>query len=133
MFVSPVAISDEAFGSMNDWASRLQILYVNSTTRPWRVHSKCQEGISKCCTWRLQTLPVECSSIWCNGCDPCSTGEPYPALNHVGITRLAFRVSDINATTAAMRERGVVFLTEEPQSFGPIRTIVTSDPDGVFI
>jgi glyoxylase I family protein len=65
--------------------------------------------------------------------DPASTGEPYPALNHVGINRLAFRVSDIEATTAALRERGILFLTEEPQSFGPIRTIVTTDPDGVFI
>jgi glyoxylase I family protein len=65
--------------------------------------------------------------------DPASTGEPYPALNHVGINRLAFRVLDIDATTATLRERGITFLTEEPQSFGPIRTIVTSDPDGVFI
>jgi glyoxylase I family protein len=65
--------------------------------------------------------------------DPSSTGEPYPALNHVGINRLAFRASDIDATTAALRERGITFLTQEPQSFGPIRTIVTTDPDGVFI
>jgi glyoxylase I family protein len=65
--------------------------------------------------------------------DPSSTGEPYPALNHVGINRLAFRVSDIDATTATLRERGITFLTQKPQSFGPIRTIVTTDPDGVFI
>jgi glyoxylase I family protein len=65
--------------------------------------------------------------------DPSSTGEPYPALNHVGINRLAFRVSDIDATTATLRERGITFLSQEPQSFGPIRTIVTTDPDGVFI
>lgn len=65
--------------------------------------------------------------------DPSSMGEPYPALNHVGINRLAFRVSDIDATTTTMRERGVIFLTEEPQSFGPIRIIVTADPDGVFV
>ncbi len=65
--------------------------------------------------------------------DPASAGDPYPALNHVGINRLAFRVLQIYATTAALRERGITFLTEEPQSFGPIRTIVTTDPDGVFI
>lgn len=65
--------------------------------------------------------------------DPASTGEAYPALNHVGINRLAFRVSDIDATTVALRERGITFLTQEPQSFKPIRTIVTTDPDGVFI
>ena len=65
--------------------------------------------------------------------DPTSTGDPYPALNHVGINRLAFRVSDIDATTAALRKQGITFLSQEPQSFGPIRTIVTTDPDGVFI
>jgi glyoxylase I family protein len=65
--------------------------------------------------------------------DPPSTGEPYPGLNHVGINRLAFRVSGIDATTVALRERGITFLTPEPQSFGPIRTIITTDPDGVFI
>src|SRR3982750_2077160 len=65
--------------------------------------------------------------------DPASTAQSYPTLNHVGISRVAFRVSDIDAITATLRERGMTFLTEEPQSFGPIRTIVTTDPDGVFI
>jgi glyoxylase I family protein len=65
--------------------------------------------------------------------DPSSTGGPYPALNHVGINRLTFRVSDVDATTAALRERGITFLTHEPQSIGPVRTIFTTDPDGVFI
>lgn len=65
--------------------------------------------------------------------DPPSTGEPYPAANHVGINHLAFRVSDIDATTAALRERGITFLTWQPQSIGPVRTILTRDPDGVFI
>ncbi len=65
--------------------------------------------------------------------DPSSTGEAYPALNHVGINRLAFRVSDIDATVEALQERGISFLTQKAQSFGPIRTIVTTDPDGVFV
>src|SRR6266850_1251640 len=66
--------------------------------------------------------------------EPPSTGEAYPTLNHVGINRLAFRVSDIDATTAALREQGITFLSQEPQSFGQgIRSIVTTDPDGVFI
>jgi glyoxylase I family protein len=65
--------------------------------------------------------------------DPSSTGEAYPAANHVGINHLAFRVSDIDATTAALRERGITFLTQEPQSIGPVRTILATDPDGVFI
>jgi catechol 2,3-dioxygenase-like lactoylglutathione lyase family enzyme len=65
--------------------------------------------------------------------DPSSMGEPYPALNNVGINRLAFRVSDIDVTTVSLRERGITFLSEQPQSFGGIRTIITIDPDGVFI
>ena len=66
--------------------------------------------------------------------EPSSTGEPYPVLNHVGLNRMAFRVSDLDATTAALREQGIPFLTQEPQVFGEgIRCIVTTDPDGVFI
>jgi catechol 2,3-dioxygenase-like lactoylglutathione lyase family enzyme len=65
--------------------------------------------------------------------EPASSGETYSSLNHVGINRLAFRVTDIDATAATLRERGIAFLTEQPQSFGTIRTIVTTDPDGVFV
>lgn len=62
------------------------------------------------------------------------TGEPYPVLNHLGINRIAFRVSDLDATTAALRDEGITFLSREPQVFGEgIRCIVTTDPDGVFI
>jgi len=47
---------------------------------------------------------------------------------------MAFRVSDVDATTAALRQQGITFLSQEPQVFGEgIRCIVTTDPDGVFI
>jgi glyoxylase I family protein len=66
--------------------------------------------------------------------EPAATGEPYPGLNHLGINRIAFRVSDLDATTAALRDQGITFLSREPQVFGEgIRCIVTTDPDGVFI
>jgi catechol 2,3-dioxygenase-like lactoylglutathione lyase family enzyme len=66
--------------------------------------------------------------------EPACTGESYPVLNHVGLNRIAFHVSDIDAATAALRQRGISFLSQEPQSFGPgIRSIVTTDPDGVFV
>jgi glyoxylase I family protein len=66
--------------------------------------------------------------------EPSSTGAPYPVLNHVGLNRIAFRVSDLEATTAALRDQGIEFLTHEPQVFGEgIRCIVTTDPDGVFL
>jgi catechol 2,3-dioxygenase-like lactoylglutathione lyase family enzyme len=64
---------------------------------------------------------------------PCIPGETYPVANHIGINHLAFRVSDIEATIAALRERGITFLSEEPQSIGPVRTILATDPDGVFV
>ena len=66
--------------------------------------------------------------------EPESTGTAYTALNHVGLNRLAFRVSNIDATVLSLRERGISFLKDEPQVFGDgIRSIVTKDPDGVFI
>jgi catechol 2,3-dioxygenase-like lactoylglutathione lyase family enzyme len=65
--------------------------------------------------------------------DPESTGEAYPAANHIGINHLAFRVSNIDTTIAALRERGISFLSEEPQSIGPVRTILATDPDGVLV
>src|SRR3974390_2078205 len=34
---------------------------------------------------------------------PESTGDAYRALNQVGINRIAFRVSDIDSTTASLR------------------------------
>lgn len=66
--------------------------------------------------------------------EPESTGAAYTALNHVGLNRLAFRVTNIDATVASLRERGIIFLNDEPQVFGDgIRSIVTKDPDGVFV
>ncbi len=65
---------------------------------------------------------------------PKPTGEPYPVLNHLGLNRIAFRVSDLDGTIAMLREKGVVFLSDEPQSFGgKFRGIVTTDPDGIFV
>lgn len=65
---------------------------------------------------------------------PPATGDAYPVLNNIGLNRLAFRVSDLDETTAALRKRGIVFFTDEPQSFDlGYRRIVTVDPDGVFI
>jgi catechol 2,3-dioxygenase-like lactoylglutathione lyase family enzyme len=68
------------------------------------------------------------------GLVPSSSGEAYAVLNHVGLNRMAFRVSDLDTTTAALRDEGIEFLTREPQVFGEgIRCIVTTDPDGVFV
>jgi catechol 2,3-dioxygenase-like lactoylglutathione lyase family enzyme len=61
--------------------------------------------------------------------EPRSTGETYPVLNNVGLNRIAFRVSDIDVSVMALRQRGISFLSEQPQTIGPgIRCIVTTDP-----
>jgi catechol 2,3-dioxygenase-like lactoylglutathione lyase family enzyme len=39
--------------------------------------------------------------------DPPVTGEPYKSLFNVGLTRIAFRVSDIRAMHARVKEKGV--------------------------
>lgn len=66
--------------------------------------------------------------------EPPPIGESYPMLNHVGINRFALRVSNIDATVTALRERGVRFLSDAPGTIGEgIRSIVTVDPDGVFV
>src|SRR5438477_12689920 len=46
--------------------------------------------------------------------EPLSTGEAYPVLNNVGLNRIAFRVSDMDASVMALRERGVSFMSEQP-------------------
>ncbi|KQQ11777.1 hypothetical protein ASF53_16555 [Methylobacterium sp. Leaf123] len=66
--------------------------------------------------------------------DPAPEGEPYAVPNNVGLNRIAFRVRDLDASVAEMKAKGIAFLTEAPQDFGPgIRCIVTTDPDGVFV
>ena len=47
-----------------------------------------------------------------------SVGGVYPALNHIGINRISFRVSDIDATAAALRHQGITFLSREPRPSG---------------
>lgn len=65
--------------------------------------------------------------------DPASTGEAYRAANHIGINHLPLRLCDIEAMTATIRKRGISFLSYEPESIRLVRTILTADPDGMFI
>jgi catechol 2,3-dioxygenase-like lactoylglutathione lyase family enzyme len=82
-------------------------------------------------------LPAAASSMFIDlvqWSEPQSTGDAYPTLINIGLNRLAFRVSDIDATVAVLRASGVSFLSGEPQSFGPgYRGILMTDPDGVFV
>src|SRR4051794_19212392 len=53
--------------------------------------------------------------------DPLPAGGLYPTLTHVGINRVAFRVSDIDATTAALREKGIDTSRSSPPQFHATR------------
>lgn len=65
---------------------------------------------------------------------PSSPGDAYPVANHVGLNRFALRVSHLDATVRTLKEAGVSFLTDDPETFGDgIRCIVVKDPDGVFV
>ncbi len=69
---------------------------------------------------------------WIN---PAPAGTPYPALNYLGLTRLAFRVDDIDATVANLRAHGVTsWLSHNVQEFGRgVRSIALTDPDGTIL
>lgn len=66
--------------------------------------------------------------------DPAPEGEAYASLANLGLTRLAFRVEDIDRTTADLRGAGVTFLSDEVQEFGRgVRSAAFKDPDGAVI
>lgn len=66
--------------------------------------------------------------------DPNPAGSAYPSVDYLGLTRLAFRVTDIDATASSLREAGVDFLSDEVQSFGKgVRSIAFKDPDGTIL
>ena len=67
---------------------------------------------------------------WLN---PSPQGPTYPALNNLGLVRLAFTVDDLEKTVEKLRSEGLDFLSDV-QSFGQgITSVVTTDPDGTFI
>lgn len=66
--------------------------------------------------------------------DPKPTGQAYPTLNNLGLTRLAFRVDDIDGTAAKLRAAGVQFMSAEVEPFGQgVRSIAFKDPDGTIL
>lgn len=66
--------------------------------------------------------------------DPPPAGEPYASLANLGLTRLAFRVEDIDQTIEVFRLAGMTFLSDDVQDFGSgVRSVAFSDPDGTII
>ncbi|MCO4748337.1 MAG: VOC family protein [Proteobacteria bacterium] len=70
--------------------------------------------------------------------DPHDPSPPYAQLNHVGLARIAFATSDIEADIARLKADGVTFLSEEPAEVpdplgGTTRFICFTDPDGTVL
>lgn len=70
--------------------------------------------------------------------EPVDPRPPYEALNHLGLGRIAFVTSDIEADIECLRTQGVEFLSAEPAAVaGPrgstTRFICFRDPDGTVL
>jgi catechol 2,3-dioxygenase-like lactoylglutathione lyase family enzyme len=66
--------------------------------------------------------------------DPPPEGAAYARLNNLGLTRLAFRVDNIDDTVRGLRAAGLAFLSDDVQEFGRgVRSIAFKDPDGTII
>jgi catechol 2,3-dioxygenase-like lactoylglutathione lyase family enzyme len=70
--------------------------------------------------------------------DPADQRPPYDGLNHLGIGRIAFVTSDIEADIASLRDAGVEFLSPGPAAVAghrgsTTRFICFRDPDGTVL
>lgn len=68
--------------------------------------------------------------------DPPAEGHPYPALNHLGIARVCFRVRDAWAAWHSLRDLGAEPFTEPYESHfagGRQLFFCCRDPDGTVI
>jgi glyoxylase I family protein len=69
--------------------------------------------------------------------DPRGDGPPYDRLNHLGIARLAFATTDLDADVAELRAAGVTFVSDPVTIAGPTGDPVTFvcflDPDGTVL
>ncbi len=70
--------------------------------------------------------------------DPADQRPPYDGLNHLGLGRIAFVTSDIEADVESLRAEGVEFLSARPAAVpGPrgstTRFICFRDPDGTVL
>ena len=69
---------------------------------------------------------------------PRDVDPPYHSLNHLGLARMAFVSTDLDADIAALAEGGVTFLSDGPATAGTpdggvSRFICFEDPDGTVL
>lgn len=69
--------------------------------------------------------------------EPRDSEAPYPHLYHLGIARIAFLTSNMDADVQALKARGVEFLSEpvllSPPDAPPARFVCFKDPDGTVL
>lgn len=69
--------------------------------------------------------------------DPRDADPPYERLNHLGIARIAFTTTDLDADVAALRKRGVPLLSDPVRVEGltdrGVRFVCFLDPDGTVL
>ena len=69
--------------------------------------------------------------------DPHDAAPPYPHLYHLGIARIAFRTTDLEADLAALRSLGAEIVAEPATvaglGGGGTRFVCFKDPDGTVL
>jgi catechol 2,3-dioxygenase-like lactoylglutathione lyase family enzyme len=69
--------------------------------------------------------------------DPNDASPPYAHLYHLGIARICFASSDLEADVKLLKERGVRFVSEpvrlSPPGAGSSRFVCFKDPDGTIL
>ncbi|MCC6806919.1 MAG: VOC family protein [Deltaproteobacteria bacterium] len=70
--------------------------------------------------------------------EPHDPAPPYERLNHIGLARLAFTTTDLDADVAKLKAAGAAFLSERPGAVpdplgGTTRFISFRDPDGTVL
>ncbi len=69
--------------------------------------------------------------------EPRDLAPPYPHLYHLGIARICLMTSDLDSDLAALKARGVQFISEpvrlSPPDAPPSRFVCFKDPDGTVL
>ncbi len=68
--------------------------------------------------------------------DPYDPSAPYALINHLGLSRLALKTTNLDADMAILQSQGIVFFSEPVTINRPVensRLVCFKDPDGTFI
>ena len=68
--------------------------------------------------------------------DPYDPNPPYELINHLGLSRLSLKTTNLDADIATLQDQGVLFLSEPVTINRPVansRLVCFRDPDGTLI